>query len=153
MKHLLSVILVLAAFFTISCGENAGAADSEETGTEGSVQLTGGPLLLVNEDFHDFGQVAKGSDVVCTFIVTNGGNEPLIISECAKTCGCTVPVCDKSPILPGGTSEIKVTYDSQIEGTFNKTVKVISNSADGETKIIRIKGEVLSQTGEEAEKE
>ena len=132
----------------MSCGGST-AENAIDPATNTTNAVAGeGPLLVLNEDFHDFGKVAKGSDVHCVFEVTNAGNQPLIISDCEKTCGCTVPQCDKNPIAPGAKSEIKVTYDSEREGAFNKTVKVISNSTDGTTKIIRIKGEVLKE-GEE----
>ncbi len=100
-------------------------------------------MFSVDKEVHDFGTLKAGADGSCVFTVTNTGSEPLIISKCEKTCGCTVPACDPSPIAPGGKSEIKVTYDTKRMGPFNKNVKVFCNSQDGGEKTLRVKGEII----------
>jgi hypothetical protein len=119
-------------------------SNADNTGMENGAAGTDGPLLVVEEDVFDYGEIAEGSDGTHFFEVANKGGQPLIISECQKTCGCTVPECDASPIPPGGTTKIKVTYDTKRTGPFNKTVKVISNSADTSLKTLRIKGTVIA---------
>lgn len=132
-------------FIAVSCSSDLSTAEKVE------VTTAGGPMLSVTEDFFDFGTVSKGAEVVHLFKVSNSGDQPLIISDCVKTCGCTVPQCDKNPISPGGSSEIKITYDSERLGPFNKTIKVVSNSVDGDSKIIRIKGEVVDEANGQSE--
>jgi hypothetical protein len=105
--------------------------------------VTFGPHLSVNEDLHDFGTIEKGGNGTCVFIVTNTGTEPLIISKCDKTCGCTIPECSKNPIMPGAQSEITVKYDTQRVGPFQKAVKVYSNCAENPVMELRIKGKVI----------
>ncbi len=104
----------------------------------------GEPNFSVNEDVHDFGELEVDGDGSCLFEVTNTGNQPLIISKCEKTCGCTIPVCDPSPILPGKKSEISVSYDTHRIGPFNKSVKIYSNDPDEPMKILRVKGKVVA---------
>ena len=101
------------------------------------------PDLVVDKEVHDFGNIEKGSDGNCTFTVTNNGDQPLIISKCEKTCGCTIPTCDHKPILPAETSEIHVSYDTNRIGPFNKSVKIHSNDPDEALKILRIEGTVV----------
>jgi hypothetical protein len=91
---------------------------------------------------HDYGTIQQGADGACVFTVTNSGTEPLIISRCKGSCGCTVPQCDKAPIAPGATSSITVKYDTKRIGPINKSVTITSNAANEPTKVIRIKGKV-----------
>ena len=57
----------------------------------------------------DFGKVLSTSSNSHTFVFTNTGTEPLVISNAKGSCGCTVPEWPKEPILPGDKGEIKVT--------------------------------------------
>ncbi|HXB41143.1 MAG TPA: DUF1573 domain-containing protein [Bacteroidia bacterium] len=90
---------------------------------------------------HDYGTIKQGADGGCEFKFTNTGKEPLIISNCQGSCGCTVPSCPKEPILPGKTGIIKVHYDTKRVGPITKTVMVQSNAKSG-TLTIQIKGTV-----------
>ena len=93
---------------------------------------------------HDFGVIPKDTPVSKTFIVTNTGSNPLIISDAKASCGCTVPKKPEAPIAPGGSGEIEVTFTSKTgqEGTaINKTVTVSANIPNG-TKTLVIKGNV-----------
>lgn len=111
----------------------------------GQTQMTAGaPALTVDKKEHDFGRMKKGADATCIFTVKNTGDQPLIISNCQGSCGCTVPTCDKNPIAPGATSEILVKYDSNRIGAFTKSVTITWNSPDPTraTEIVTIKGEV-----------
>ncbi len=116
---------------------------------EVKITTQGGPMLSLDKEVHNFGTMEFGADATCIFTVSNTGDQPLIITECKKTCGCTVPECDSDPIEPGKTSEIKITYDSKKAGVFNKMVKVYSNSLGGNEKHLRITGEVLPNKGAE----
>lgn len=105
-------------------------------------EVVTGPAISLDKEVHDYGTITKGGDGACTFIVTNTGTEPLIISKCKGSCGCTVPKCDKNPILPGATSDISVKYDTKRVGPINKSVTITSNATNEPTKVIRIKGKV-----------
>ena len=104
----------------------------------------GEPNLSVDKEVHQFGQMEQFSEVNCVFTITNTGDQPLIISKCQKSCGCTTPECSSDPILPGETSEVKVKYDSGRMGPFNKTITVHSNDPDEPAKILRIQGEIIA---------
>ncbi|MCB0761493.1 MAG: DUF1573 domain-containing protein [Flavobacteriales bacterium] len=105
-------------------------------------EVTTGPAISLDKEVHDYGTIQQGGDGACEFIVTNTGTEPLIISKCKGSCGCTVPKCDKNPILPGETSAISVKYDTKRVGPINKSVTITSNATNEPTKVIRIKGTV-----------
>jgi hypothetical protein len=105
-------------------------------------EVANGPLISLDKEVHDYGTIQQNADGACVFTVTNTGTEPLIISRCKGSCGCTVPKCDTDPIMPGGTSEITVRYDTKRVGPINKSVTITSNAANEPTKVIRIKGKV-----------
>lgn len=107
-----------------------------------SAQATTGPAIAVDKDVHDYGDVPYGGDGTCEFKVTNTGTEPLIMSKCKGSCGCTVPKCDTAPIAPGETSIITVKYDTKRTGAINKSVTINSNAINEPTKVVRIKGTV-----------
>ena len=102
------------------------------------------PEIVFEKDVIDLGEFMQYDDPSskCEFQLTNTGKEPLIISKCKGSCGCTVPECPKEPILPGETSIIKVNYDEKRVGSFNKSITITSN-AKSSTKIIKIKGKVI----------
>ncbi len=89
----------------------------------------------------DYGKIKKDANGEREFVFKNTGKEPLIITNCVGSCGCTVPVWPKTPIAPGEKASIKVKYDTRRVGLFQKTVTVTSNAATP-TKVLTIKGNV-----------
>ena len=89
----------------------------------------------------DFGTIERGSDGTCEFEFVNKGQNPLILSNVRATCGCTVPQWPKEPIAPGKKGVVKVKYNTNILGAFNKSVTVHSNAAN-KMVILRLKGKV-----------
>jgi hypothetical protein len=104
--------------------------------------VASGPSIIVDKEVHDYGDVTFGGDGTCEFKVTNSGTEPLILSKCKGSCGCTVPKCDPNPILPGESSVITVKYDTKRPGPINKSVTINSNATNEPVKVVRIKGTV-----------
>ena len=103
-----------------------------------------GPMISIDKEVHDYGTIAQGANGTCEFTVTNTGDQPLILTNCKGSCGCTVPKCETEPIMPGATTAITVKYDTKRVGAINKSVTVSSNATNEPTKVIRIKGEVAA---------
>lgn len=101
-----------------------------------------GPMLTVDKEVHDYGTIPKGANGTCEFVVTNTGDQPLIITNCKGSCGCTVPKCDTAPVKPGEKTVITVKYDTNRVGPINKSVTISSNAANAPEKIVRIKGTI-----------
>ncbi len=91
---------------------------------------------------HNFGTIKQGESVTYEFKFSNTGNEPIIITKAEGSCGCTVPIYPKEPIMKGQTSVIKVTFNSAGKmGVQDKTVTLTSNAKQNPM-IIHMKGTV-----------
>ena len=103
-----------------------------------------GPATTIkyDEDSFDFGVTDEGEVVKHEFKFKNSGNEPLLISNCKGSCGCTVPTWPKEPIPPGGTAAIHVEFNSKGKpGNQSKRITVTANTVPTET-FLEIKGTV-----------
>jgi hypothetical protein len=100
--------------------------------------------IVFDKLIHDYGTIVQGGDGNCEFTFTNKGSTPLILSDIRASCGCTVPEWPKEPIAPGESGTIKVKYNSNIMGSFNKSITV-NSSAINSLVVLRIKGNVTSR--------
>lgn len=90
-----------------------------------------GAVITFKQSSVDFGDITQGQKVEHTFILTNSGNQSLIISNVAATCGCTVPTWPKEPVAPGKSAEIKVSFNSTGKvGKQNSVVRIYSNATE-----------------------
>lgn len=99
-------------------------------------------ILSFEKEEIDYGTIQQNANGERTFVFTNTGTAPIVITSVKTSCGCTVPTYSKTPVLPGKKGEIKVKYATNRIGPFTKTITVISN-ASVPTKMLRIKGTVL----------
>ncbi|HOV12311.1 MAG TPA: DUF1573 domain-containing protein [Bacteroidales bacterium] len=116
-------------------------AVAQTSTTKTTVPKVAGPEITFENLEHDYGTITQGGNGDCVFKFKNTGNEPLILSDVRKSCGCTTPSWSKEPILPGQSGEIKVGYNTNNVGTFSKTITVISNATNANVTLI-IKGTV-----------
>jgi hypothetical protein len=90
-----------------------------------------GAVISFKETSIDFGDIVQGAKVEHTFVLTNSGTAPLVISNVAATCGCTVPSWPKEPVAPGKSAEIKVSFNSAGKiGKQNSVVRIYSNASE-----------------------
>src|SRR6185503_9760013 len=98
----------------------------------------------------NFVTIKQNEKVHHDFEFTNTGKEPLIISNAAGSCGCTVPTWPKEPIASGTKGVIKVTFDSSGKmGAQDKTVTITSNAKENPI-ILHLKGTVESPVAQPA---
>ena len=84
----------------------------------------------------DFGEIKQGQVVTATFKYKNTGKGPLILSNVATTCGCTVPAWPKEPLAPGKSAEITATFNSAGKmGQQNKVITVFSNGKSAQSQV------------------
>ncbi|MFN4854894.1 MAG: DUF1573 domain-containing protein [Bacteroidota bacterium] len=126
---LFSLSFLLISAFALKAQDNAGNANPN------AAEIT------FTSDVIDDGTIEHNADGNRAFTFKNTGKEPLIITNCQGSCGCTVPTWPKEPIKPGASAEIKVKYATDRVGPFEKTITVTSNAKTA-SKILRIKGNV-----------
>jgi hypothetical protein len=141
MKYILqlSAILLPVLFYSYSCqsGNNKNAAKVPGQDTA---------VISFNEYEHDFGRIAEGEKVACTFTFENTGKGVLVVTSVTTSCGCTVPKYETKPVSPGGKGTLEVIFDSYgRSGRQTKTITVNSN-ATKKVVLLRITGEVNSNS-------
>ena len=111
--------------------------------TIGTAFAQGKAVISAEETRYDFGTIKEADgNVSHTFIISNTGDKPLVITRGIASCGCTPPEWPKAPIAPGQKGEIKVTFNPDGRpGPFAKTISVYSNGKKGSF-ILNIRGEV-----------
>ena len=90
---------------------------------------------------HQFGTIKEEAGKVSyKFKYINDSDKPIVIMRVGTSCGCTVPVYSKKPILPNEKGEILVTFNpNRRPGSFSKTITI--NTNDGK-RMLHIKGNV-----------
>ncbi|MFN5849599.1 MAG: DUF1573 domain-containing protein, partial [Chitinophagales bacterium] len=145
MKKILLLTLVsliglgLSAQSKPAKGKKAAAAEAKVVTV---APISNEPSIFIEKETVDYGVIDKGADGVRTFKVTNRGAQPLLLTNCSGSCGCTVPTCPREPILPGKSAEVQVKYDTGRPGPINKQVNITSNDPQNPNKVVFIRGEV-----------
>lgn len=96
------------------------------------------PEITFEKTTVDFGLFSQDQTLhTCVFKFTNTGKAKLVINYVGTSCGCTVADYPKDYISPGGTGEIRVTYDSKgkIPGKFRKVIQIYTNCKDDLTRL------------------
>ena len=84
----------------------------------------------------DLGRFPMSEKQESDFVLTNTGNNLLVIQDITTSCGCTKVEYSKEPIRPGGTLKVKVIYEAEQKGYVNKSVKVYCKRIDAEKYLI-----------------
>lgn len=137
---------LIAIALLASCNSaNSTNKSADSTSTKAANVPTGDlPVMKFERDTHDFGKIKGGESVHYDFKFTNTGKTPLIITNATATCGCTKPEFPKTPIAPGASDIIKVTFNSTGKmGLQDKQITVTANTNPAETRV-HLVGEVLN---------
>ena len=136
LKNLVSTLFLFCGLVFIA---NAQAPATPAPSDDKKAEIT------FEKSLHNFGDIHQGDVVTHVFKFKNTGKAPLIISNVLVTCGCTVPVWPKEPIMPGKTGKVTASYNSAGRpGIFNKTVTVINNGEASQI-VLAIQGSVAAK--------
>lgn len=105
------------------------------------LEITPKDSIVFEQKTYNFGVIKKGSDGTCEFKFKNKGKAPLVLKNVIPSCGCTGADWTKTPIPSGEWGVIKVKYNTNHLGIFNKSVSVFSNASNS-TEILYINGRV-----------
>ena len=84
--------------------------------------------VSVDQPVVDFGTFAKEEKREAGFLLTNTGKGLLVVQDITTSCGCTKVAYSKEPVRPGGTLEVKVTYEAEQAEYINKSIMVYCNT-------------------------
>lgn len=108
------------------------------------------PVMTFEEKEFDFGTIEQNTPQEHTFVFTNTGEAPLIITNASSSCGCTIPDYPKdTPIQPGEKGELVVKFNGSGMNQVIKTVTLNTNTAKGQ-EMLRIKAFVQPKGGSTA---
>ena len=98
-------------------------------------------VVKFDKTIHDFGDILITSgEQHCTFTLTNISRQPIAIHRVISSCGCTEPEWTKSPIRPGKTGTINITYkNDQGPYPFDKSITAYISGVDKPI-ILRVRG-------------
>jgi hypothetical protein len=134
------VLGLLALSLLAGCSSNP--ATNSKTGGVAANAATAAKMKFDNEAY-DFGKIKQGDKVTHEFKFVNEGKSPLIITDGYASCGCTKPEWPKTPIAPGSSGIVKVTFSSEGKsGLQDKQVTLIANTVPANT-AVHLVGEVL----------
>lgn len=98
--------------------------------------------LELSSTVWDFGDVWQGDAVQGELIVKNTGEGPLMI-DVRSSCGCTVATKPKSPLGPGESDKLVISYNTQKrKGPANQTVTLTTDDPAQPSVPITVKGTV-----------
>jgi hypothetical protein len=107
-----------------------------------------GPRIRVEPESFDFGKALPDKVLRREFSVRNFGDAPLVIEGVSTTCGCTAALTASSRVDPGGSTTLRVTFETRrYTGRVERQVLVRSN--DPKTPVLRVKVSVTVEKGTE----
>ena len=92
----------------------------------------------------DCGQVTYQTPTTAEFEIKNKNNRSIRISDVRTSCGCTSVEYPKGEIPSDSTFTVKVTYDAQTMGRFDKLVDIYCDS-EKKPLMIRMRGTVVRE--------
>lgn len=158
MKHWKIVIFSVNILLLAACGNgqsenesndkkklNTALINNPRTANAGEEVTKGLATMDFTDTSHSFGKMYEGESASYDFTFKNNGQSPLLISNAAGSCGCTVPDYPHEPIAPGASATINVKFNSTGKvGLQNKSVNIFTNSNKG-THTLNIDAEVLEK--------
>ena len=86
----------------------------------------GQPRLELSTSEFNFGEIWEGTPAKGHVDLKNVGQAPLTI-QAKSTCGCTVISSPKSPLAPGESTKLDISYDTARIGATRKRVRILTN--------------------------
>lgn len=93
------------------------------------------PVEWIGETTLDVGDIVRDQDYPVEFRFRNLTDAPLVVDNVRAGCGCTATDWAGTPVMPGDTGSINVTYDAMNVGYFRKNVKVFFHGHRGGHKL------------------
>lgn len=104
------------------------------------------PGIHFDNDVVDFGEIDNDSIRSHSFLMTNNGTAPLVITRVYSGCGCTYASYPKEPVMPGDTARVVVKFNpaGRPAGYFTKLVRIRTNATPLPYRLY-IKGKIVGK--------
>jgi hypothetical protein len=134
---------IMALSMLVACNNSSNqTADGAASTTASAADA---PVMKFEKETHDFGKIVTGDKVTYDFKFTNNGKSPLIIKDAIASCGCTKPEWPTTPIKPGESGAIKVTFNSVGKmGLQDKQITITANTNPAQN-LVHLIGEVTAK--------
>lgn len=97
----------------------------------------------LDQKVHKFPNTKQGVLLEHTFLITNTGDAPLIVSDYHVECSCTKATLPEAPILPGESFALKVTFDTTGKYDFQDRIVYLKTNTKKGTHTVRVKVRVI----------
>ncbi len=84
----------------------------------------GVPRLVIDTPFMDFGEIPP-EKTTRTVAVRNIGTGELKVEKVTTSCNCTTAELTSQAIPPGGSAELKITFDPEFHETEGKVMRLV----------------------------
>ena len=146
-------ISIIFSIILVSCKGNKSSNNTSNDQVISKAVSTS-PEMTFDKNLHDFGTIQEGETVSTLFTFTNTGKSDLIIVDARGSCGCTVPEYPKNiPIAPGGTGELRVSFNSNNMPNLQQKTVTISANTDSGRESIRIKAMVTPDPAKQKQRD
>jgi hypothetical protein len=95
--------------------------------------------FFVKGSTYKFPDAKEGEQLEHVFTVTNTGEKPLLISAYTVECSCTKAYFPKDPIPPGGSSQLKITFDTEGKSYFQDRIVYFTTNTKRKKEKLRFK--------------
>lgn len=90
----------------------------------------------------NFGKFTMKEKRTAELVVTNNGDQPLVLLEAISSCGCTDVTFSKEPVSPGKSITVQICFTPQETGMFSKAVTLYANIK--QPFVFTLRGEIVS---------
>jgi hypothetical protein len=97
----------------------------------------------IDKAVHKFPKTYEGVMLEHEFEITNTGNAPLVISDYSVSCSCTKAHLPESPIPPGQSYNLKITFDTHGKYYFQDRIIYLKTNTKKQTHKLRFKVNVV----------
>ena len=121
-------------------------AGSSTLPTESGGRL--GPKLVLEQEDHDFGRMETNNAGRHVFLVANAGDQPLILEQGKRFCGCCTCVCttqfpEEGTIPPGESAFVTLQWNiKRFTGPFYQSSTLLTNDRDRPEVTLGVSGRI-----------
>ena len=104
------------------------------------------PIASFDKTTHDFGRIDPHTTHSHAFKLSNTGTDPLSVGLQQTSCKCTIGDLAQSLLLPGESTEIKLTWNTGYKAdSYEQTATLTTNDPVNKTIVLTVKGNVRTE--------